>query len=101
MFIIIYLSLFCAFTLAIYTLNRTYERYFAVVENSALSDYDKAGCSKSIILSDISYQLFTVSFGDGVMAALNPGRLDSSCGGIMVISPRSAEPSADANQACD
>jgi hypothetical protein len=90
MFASVYLSLFCAFTLGIYTLNRAYERYFAVVESSALSDHYKAGCN-SLSLSDIGYQLISVTFGDGVMSALTPGRSDSSCGGIMVISPRSVE----------
>jgi hypothetical protein len=94
MFVAFYLSLLCAFLLGIYTLSRTYERFFAVVENSALSDYNKAGCHNLRSMSDISYQLFTITFGDNMMSALTPGRdmRDNFCGGIMVTNPAAQSP---------
>ena len=91
MFVSIYLSLYCAFILGIYTLNRSYHRYFAAVATSpGLSPDEVVGCNSTIMLSDIQYQLFTVSFGDGLMSALSPGRQNDGnyCGGIMVLTRR-------------
>ena len=84
-FLSVYLSLYAGFALAIYTLDRAYIRYFTAVELSALPDFQKVGCAVER-LTDVTYTLFTLSFGDNLLGVLTPGRqeADNVCGGIEV-----------------
>ena len=85
MFIALYLSLYVAFVLGIFTLDRAYEHFFTAVEQSPLPDSDKLGC-RVRILSDVTYVLFTLSFGDNLKDVLSEGRQDAMnvCGGMQV-----------------
>jgi hypothetical protein len=86
LFIALYLSLYVAFFLGIYTLDRAYGHYITAVEESSLPDLDKAGCRVKK-LSDVTYLLFTLSFGDNLGDVLDEGRQDATnaCGGLQVI----------------
>jgi hypothetical protein len=85
LFIALYLSLYVAFFLGIYTLARSYKNFFAAVEQSPLPDMDKVGC-RFQKLTDITYVLFTLSFGDNLGDVLAEGRQDATniCGGLEV-----------------
>jgi hypothetical protein len=84
-FLCVYLSLYAGFALAIYTLDRAYGRYFSAVEASSVPDYEKSGCTV-VLLSDVTYTLFTLSFGDNLLGVLTPGRQqpENECGDIQV-----------------
>ena len=86
MFMALYLSLYVAFILGIHTLDRAYEHFIAAVEQSPLSALDKLGC-RAKQLSDVTYVLFTLSFGDNLKDVLSEGRLDptNTCGGLQVL----------------
>mmetsp|Transcript_60930 Transcript_60930/g.127721 ORF Transcript_60930/g.127721 Transcript_60930/m.127721 type:complete len:990 (-) Transcript_60930:733-3702(-) len=79
MFISLYLSLYVAFVLGIYTLDRTHGNFFAAVEQSSLPASDKLGC-RVRELSDVTYDLFTLSFGDNLKDVLSEGRKE--CEGL-------------------
>ncbi len=85
LFIALYLSLYVAFFLGVYTLDRSYKNFFAAVEKSSLPAMDKVGCSFKK-LSDVTYVLFTLSFGDNLGDVLAEGRQDEAnvCGGLEV-----------------
>jgi hypothetical protein len=85
-FIAVYLSLYVAFFLGIYTLDRSYRQFITAVEQSSLSDVDKVGCRVQE-LSDVTYVLFTLSFGDNLGDVLGEGRQDANnaCGGLQVL----------------
>ena len=87
MFVALYLSLYVAFVLGIHTLDRAYGHFIAVVEQSPLPALDKLGC-RAKQLSDVTYVLFTLSFGDNLKDVLSEGRQDSTntCGGLQVLS---------------
>ena len=86
MFMALYLSLYVAFVLGIYTLDRAYGYFIAAVEQSQLSALDKLGCQAKQ-LSDVTYVLFTLSLGDNLKDVLSEGRQDAtnSCGGLQVL----------------
>ncbi len=75
-----------AFSLGIYTLDRSYGHFINAVEESSLPELDKAGCRVSR-LSDVTYVLFTLSFGDNLGNVLGEGRQDATntCGGLEVL----------------
>jgi hypothetical protein len=85
-FIAVYLSLYVAFFLGIYTLDRSYGHFITAVEQSSLPDVDKVGCRVKQ-LSDVTYVLFTLSFGDNLGDVLGEGRQDANnaCGGLQVL----------------
>ena len=85
-FLALYLSLYVAFVLGIYTLDRAYVHFIAVVEESSLPIVDKLGCRVQE-LSDVTYVLFTLSFGDNLKDVLSEGRQDATnaCGGLKVL----------------
>ncbi len=86
LFVALYLSLYVAFFLGIYTLDRAYGDFFAAVEHSSLPDSEKAGCRVKKLF-DVTYILFTLSFGDNLQDVLGEGRQDesNSCGGLQVL----------------
>ncbi len=85
MFIALYLSLYAAFVLGIYTLDRAYGRFFTAVEQSSLPALEKLGCRVPAPF-DVTYMLFTLSFGDNLQDVLSEGRQNGSniCGGMQV-----------------
>jgi hypothetical protein len=86
LFIALYLSLYLAFFLGIHTLDRAYGHFIAAVEQSSLPDSEKVGC-RAKKLFDVTYVLFTLSFGDNLGDVLGEGRQDASnsCGGLQVL----------------
>ena len=86
MFMALYLSLYVAFVLGIYTLHRAYNHFMAAAEQSSIPADDKIGCRVQD-LSDVTYVLFTLSFGDNLKDVLKEGRQDgtNACGGLQVL----------------
>ena len=85
-FVALYLSLYVAFVLGIYTLDRAYDHFLTSVEQSSIPAFDKTGC-RIQELSDVTYVLFTLSFGDNLKDVLKEGRQDgtNACGGLQVL----------------
>ena len=89
MFAAVYISLYVAFVLGIYTLDRAYYRYFTAVEQT--SSIEDPGCEYSIeLMTDVSYYLFTIGFGDNLSGTLTNGRqtAENVCGNLMVLTAR-------------
>ena len=87
-FLVVYLSLFAGFALAINTLDRAYLRYFYAVENSkeAANFEGSSTACQGEMMSDLTYLLFGLSFGDNLGGTLGLGRENesNSCAGVQV-----------------